>query len=114
MRTLVVLASVALAGCTITLHEDPKVLASLDRIGTGIEALRVAAVPAPAQQKLPQHVVCKPNEKGERVLWPVEQVGKDEKDLGPLAPCPPPNEVAACIGGEPQSNIAARCAAGKI
>lgn len=120
MKIAIVAAlAVVLSACTITLHEDPKLLQSqasliehVDRLTLSIDRVSVGSSQA---KELPKHVVCKMNdEKKMKVLYPVEKLEKDEKDLGAVAPCPPPNEVAMCIGGEPVSNIEARCAAGKL
>lgn len=116
MRTAIALAALALCSCTITLHEDPKLLeaidantAHLDRLTLSIDGARPAA-----KRELPKHVVCRPNEQGNKVLVPVEAVGKGEKDLGAVASCPPPNDGAPCIGGEAFSNVEARCQQGKL
>lgn len=106
MKIGIVVAAAMLAGCTITLHEDPRVLASLDRISTSIDGLRVAAQP----QQPAKHLVCRGKEA-------MELPADDRKDGDvemPVKACAAPDDQAPCVNGVPLSNAVARCKAGKL
>jgi hypothetical protein len=111
MKKIIILA-LALTGCTITLHEDPKLLASQAALVEHIDRLTLSIDRAVKQADPPKHVVCREKD-GKKTLIGVEQLEKGEKDLGAAGPCPPPNEVAVCIGGVPFSVVEAHCEAGK-
>lgn len=114
-------AAVVVCACTITLHEDPRTIASIDSNTRSVQALTRSVDEANAAgrgRQAPQHVICSevPGDGGKPAhkLQGVEEVPKGAKDLGLLQACPPPNEVAPCVGTEPLSNVDARCAQGKI
>jgi hypothetical protein len=102
-----IVCALLVTGCSITLHEDPKVLDALNNISAHIDGLRA---PAPAAQQPQRHLVCRNKD--------VLELPLDDKKDGdiemPVKACPAPDDQAPCVGNIPLSNAAARCKAGKL
>lgn len=119
MRTLALVLPIVLVGCISSSNRELETHLAitdshLDRLAQSLDALnaKLAAASAPAQRApAVAGITCrdaKLTEYAEGGLKP------GEKPLGAVQKCPAPRDFAQCLDGQPLSDVAAACNAGKL
>lgn len=125
MRSIALLPclAIALSACTVPMHDAhlDALDAHLDALKSSVDALEATLTRGQAARPQPEpaagpapHVVCRTMPDGQRVAREVTDKDPSDIDLGTFAACPAPKAYAKCLRGQPASEVADACVAGKL